>query len=121
MYVSAASSSRGDVAAKSKYSILFRYLPTCHIKNFDLILRVCKERCQDMKPGGKNMEKCTQVLIIGSGVAALQLAKNLRPDVNVTILTKSNVLHGNSALAQGGVAAALAENDDPYKHFKDTI
>ena len=67
------------------------------------------------------MEKCTQVLIIGSGVAALQLAKNLRPDVNVTILTKSNVLHGNSALAQGGVAAALAENDDPYKHFKDTI
>lgn len=67
------------------------------------------------------MEKCTQVLIIGSGVAALQLAKNLRQDINVTILTKSHVLAGNSALAQGGVAAALAESDDPYKHFKDTI
>lgn len=67
------------------------------------------------------MERRTNVIIIGSGVAALQLAKKLRRDMNVTILTKSAVLIGNSALAQGGVAVALSENDDPYKHYLDTV
>lgn len=61
------------------------------------------------------------VLIIGSGIAALQLAKKLRSDTNVKILTKSTILEGNSALAQGGIAAAISENDDPYKHYLDTM
>lgn len=67
------------------------------------------------------MERRTNVIIIGSGVAALQLAKKLRRDLNVTILTKSEMLNGNSALAQGGVAVALSENDDPNKHYVDTV
>lgn len=67
------------------------------------------------------MKGRTNVIIIGSGVAALQLAKTLRRDMNVTILTKSAMLIGNSALAQGGVAAAISENDDPYKHYLDTV
>ncbi len=67
------------------------------------------------------MEKRTNVIIIGSGVAALQLTKKLRRDIHVTILTKSEVLNGNSVLAQGGVAAALSEQDDFRKHYKDTM
>ncbi|MFE8703471.1 L-aspartate oxidase [Cytobacillus sp. FJAT-54145] len=63
----------------------------------------------------------TNVLIIGSGIAALQLAKRLRRDMNVIILTKSKVKHGNSYMAQGGVAAAMSSSDDPYKHFLDTL
>ncbi|TFE01535.1 L-aspartate oxidase [Jeotgalibacillus salarius] len=61
------------------------------------------------------------VLIIGSGVAALQLASKLGTDFNVKVLTKSTVRHGNSLLAQGGVAAAVGLNDGPEKHVADTL
>ncbi|EIJ79022.1 L-aspartate oxidase [Bacillus methanolicus PB1] len=63
----------------------------------------------------------SDVIIIGSGVAALQLARNLRSEINVRIITKSHVRNGNSYLAQGGVAAALGEKDSPYQHYVDTI
>ncbi|WP_066050072.1 L-aspartate oxidase [Robertmurraya korlensis] len=63
----------------------------------------------------------SDVLIIGSGVAALQLAKKLSCDINVIILTKSCVAEGNSNLAQGGIAAALALEDHPDKHYLDTL
>ncbi|RWR08096.1 L-aspartate oxidase [Siminovitchia fortis] len=61
------------------------------------------------------------VLIIGSGVAALQLAKRLRDDKNVIIITKSFLKNGNSNLAQGGIAAAIGKNDHPDSHFADTL
>ncbi|KAB2338697.1 L-aspartate oxidase [Cytobacillus depressus] len=65
--------------------------------------------------------KTANVIIIGSGIAALQLAKSLRCDLNVIILTKSNVKNSNSHFAQGGVAAAMGENDHPHKHYEDTL
>lgn len=65
--------------------------------------------------------KHTHILIIGSGVAALQLAKRLRSDLHVIILTKSIIYSSNSYLAQGGIAAAIGNNDNSYKHFLDTI
>lgn len=65
--------------------------------------------------------KRTDVLIVGSGIAALQLAKKIRDDLNVIILTKSTVKHGNSYKAQGGIAAAIGPEDNPYKHYLDTI
>ncbi|MBO0958467.1 L-aspartate oxidase [Neobacillus sp. MM2021_6] len=61
------------------------------------------------------------VLIIGSGVAALQLATLLNRDKNVRILTKSNIKNANSYLAQGGIAAAIGIGDDPSKHYTDTL
>ncbi|PLR75335.1 L-aspartate oxidase [Bacillus sp. V3-13] len=61
------------------------------------------------------------VIIIGSGVAALHLAKKIRSDINVIILTKSYLINSNSYLAQGGVAAALGKADDPAKHYADTL
>ncbi|MEH7504956.1 L-aspartate oxidase [Neobacillus drentensis] len=61
------------------------------------------------------------VLIIGSGIAALQLAVQLNNDVNVRILTKEKLRTANSYLAQGGIAAALGANDDPSKHIADTL
>lgn len=47
--------------------------------------------------------KCTDVLIIGSGVAALQLAVRLNKELNVRIITKSKIRTANSYLAQGGL------------------
>ena len=61
------------------------------------------------------------VLIIGSGVAALQLAVKLTNDLNVRIITKEKIRTANSYLAQGGIAAALGVNDHPSKHIVDTL
>ncbi len=61
------------------------------------------------------------VLIIGSGIAALQLASLLNKDLNVRILTKEKMRTANSFLAQGGIAAAIGEHDHPTKHTADTL
>lgn len=61
------------------------------------------------------------VLIIGSGVAALQLAVQLNTDINVRIITKEKLRTANSYLAQGGIAAAVGANDHPSKHIVDTL
>lgn len=63
----------------------------------------------------------TNVLIIGSGIAALQVAGQLSKDLNVIVLTKSRITHGNSSIAQGGIAAALGKHDHPLLHYKDTM
>ncbi|WP_160721945.1 L-aspartate oxidase [Bacillus sp. USDA818B3_A] len=61
------------------------------------------------------------VVIIGSGIAALQLAVQLNNHLNVRILTKGKVRTANSYLAQGGIAAAIGVNDHPSKHIGDTL
>lgn len=61
------------------------------------------------------------VLILGSGIAALQLASLLNKDLNVRILTKDKIRTANSYLAQGGIAAAIGEHDHPDKHIADTL
>ncbi|MBY0123938.1 L-aspartate oxidase [Bacillus sp. S/N-304-OC-R1] len=65
--------------------------------------------------------KQANVIIIGSGIAALQLARSLRYDLNVIVLTKSNLINSNSYFAQGGIAAAIASDDHPDKHYDDTL
>ncbi|MEN8701149.1 L-aspartate oxidase [Bacillus infantis] len=67
------------------------------------------------------MANRTDVIIIGSGVAALQLAKELSRGMNVIIFTKSKVTDSNSYMAQGGIAAALGSQDSPSLHLKDTL
>ncbi|MBY0096238.1 L-aspartate oxidase [Mesobacillus maritimus] len=65
--------------------------------------------------------KIANVLIVGSGIAALQLARTLKEDLNVMVLTKSTTTNGNSHMAQGGVAAALGVKDHPNLHYLDTL
>ncbi|MEH7254989.1 L-aspartate oxidase [Neobacillus niacini] len=61
------------------------------------------------------------VLILGSGIAALQLASLLNKHLNVRIITKEKLRTANSYLAQGGIAAAIGEHDHPVKHIADTL
>ncbi|PEC19538.1 L-aspartate oxidase [Bacillus cereus] len=61
------------------------------------------------------------VLIIGSGVAALRVAKEICHEKNVIIITKGTERNNNTHLAQGGIAAAVATYDDPHNHFEDTL
>ena len=67
----------------------------------------------------------TDVLIIGSGVGGLTTAIKIgeqRPDLKVTVLTKTNDDESNTSYAQGGVAAVWNLEADSYtKHLEDTL
>lgn len=67
------------------------------------------------------MNKHTDVIIIGSGIAALQAASTLGKHVNVTIITKSSVHTSSSYKAQGGVAAVMSIDDNITLHTADTL
>lgn len=61
------------------------------------------------------------ILIIGAGLAGLFLALKLAPR-RVTVLSQAPLGQASSsAWAQGGLAAALAPEDDPELHAKDTV
>ena len=66
------------------------------------------------------MEKTTLV-VVGGGVAGLYAALTAANDADVLLLTKGPVAASNSWHAQGGVAAALADDDNPALHADDTL
>ena len=61
------------------------------------------------------------VLIVGSGLAGLTLALNLAQTKKVCLVTKRALLESASGWAQGGIAAALSQEDSPDKHIRDTL
>lgn len=61
------------------------------------------------------------VVIVGSGLAALMAAKTLSVDKHVIIITKSDWTDSNSYLAQGGIAATNHRDDDPFTHLVDAL
>lgn len=63
----------------------------------------------------------TDVLIIGSGSAALRAAIEAARHRRVLVVTKKQRTESNSFYAQGGIAAALAEHDTPESHIADTM
>ncbi len=65
--------------------------------------------------------KKTDIIIIGSGIAALQLARQLQDQFHVMIITKEEIESGNSYLAQGGIAAPLGFKDTVHAHSEDTL
>lgn len=67
------------------------------------------------------MIKTCDVIIIGSGIAGLYAALMLKPSLDIVVLTKDRLEESNSYLAQGGIAAALGEDDSVNYHFQDTL
>ncbi|MDD2857098.1 MAG: FAD-dependent oxidoreductase, partial [Candidatus Nanopelagicales bacterium] len=62
------------------------------------------------------------VIVVGSGVAGLTAALHARrAGRTVLLITKAQVNEGSTRWAQGGIAAALADDDSPDEHFEDTI
>jgi L-aspartate oxidase len=62
------------------------------------------------------------VIVIGSGVAGLTAALNLRSHkLSVLLVTKAKIDEGSTKWAQGGIAAALGPGDSPEQHKKDTL
>lgn len=66
------------------------------------------------------MEK-ERVLIIGSGIAAMTLAKQLPKDKEILLITKGKIDDNNSVRAQGGIAAVTDAKDSWRAHFYDTM
>jgi len=62
------------------------------------------------------------VIVIGSGVAGLTTALNLRSyGLSVLLVTKAQIDEGSTKWAQGGIASALGPGDTPDQHKKDTL
>jgi L-aspartate oxidase len=63
------------------------------------------------------------VIILGSGIAGLNLARYVDKNLRVAIITKTKIGKGSSVLAQGGIASVSQNNDDDSLalHVEDTI
>jgi L-aspartate oxidase len=63
----------------------------------------------------------TDFLIVGGGIAGLRAAIALAPAGRVSVLTKADPNESNTGYAQGGIAAAVGDEDSPELHAADTI
>ena len=63
----------------------------------------------------------TDFLVIGAGVAGLRAAVELAAAGTVLVLAKREVTDSNTQWAQGGIAAALSDEDEISLHLQDTL
>jgi L-aspartate oxidase len=63
----------------------------------------------------------TDFLVIGAGVAGLRAAVELAVAGRVVVLAKREVTDSNTQWAQGGIAAALSDEDEISLHLQDTL
>ncbi|GLQ22853.1 L-aspartate oxidase [Algimonas ampicilliniresistens] len=61
------------------------------------------------------------VLVVGAGLAGLYLALKLAPRPVYVLTSRRSSKGAASAWAQGGIAAALSNEDSPESHASDTI
>src|SRR5665647_1296243 len=60
-------------------------------------------------------------IVVGSGLAGLLAAFHAADYGTVALISKSELDISNSYHAQGGIAAAIGEDDHPRFHFEDTL
>lgn len=63
----------------------------------------------------------TEALVLGSGLAGLVLALKVADQSKVLLCTKTDLKTTNSAMAQGGIAAVMSEEDSFDRHVADTL
>ena len=68
-----------------------------------------------------NSRERTDILVVGSGLAGLWFALKASKWGRVALITKDVVTESNTQYAQGGIAAAVAEEDTPGLHAGDTL
>jgi L-aspartate oxidase len=67
------------------------------------------------------IDRETDTLVVGAGVAGLFAALCAASESRVLVLTKGPLLWSTSLLAQGGIAAAMGADDSPALHAEDTL
>ncbi|HVG29501.1 MAG TPA: L-aspartate oxidase [Pyrinomonadaceae bacterium] len=64
----------------------------------------------------------TDFIVVGTGVAGLRAALEIASaGARAVVLTKERADESNTEYAQGGVAVALSEDDEPVLHVEDTM
>src|SRR6185503_197545 len=66
-------------------------------------------------------DRALALVVVGGGVAGLFAALCAAAEGDVLMVTKGPLLSSTSLLAQGGIAAAVGEDDDPSLHAQDTL
>jgi len=61
------------------------------------------------------------VVVVGSGIAGLTAALTVAPRARVAVVTKAAIADGATWWAQGGIAAAIGDDDSAQLHFDDTM
>jgi L-aspartate oxidase len=74
-----------------------------------------------MKPDKKRVTAETDFVVIGAGVAGLRAAIELASSGRVLVLAKFEVKESATQYAQGGIAAALSDEDEISLHLQDTL
>jgi L-aspartate oxidase len=69
----------------------------------------------------KSVPRETDFLVIGAGVAGLRAAIEMAKAGRVLVLAKREVTESNTQYAQGGIAAALSDEDEVTLHYQDTL
>jgi len=67
------------------------------------------------------MVRDTDFLVLGSGLAGLNAAIRLSAVGRVALATKRRLTESNTAHAQGGIAAVMADDDSMESHVADTL
>ena len=63
----------------------------------------------------------TDFVVVGAGVAGLRAAIELAPEGRVLVIAKDSLRESSSEYAQGGIAAALSDDDEVGLHEQDTL
>ncbi len=63
----------------------------------------------------------TDFIVVGAGIAGLRASVELASAGRVLCLAKCEVTESNTQYAQGGIAAALSDDDEVRLHLEDTL
>ena len=69
----------------------------------------------------KDLPNETDFIVVGAGIAGLRASVELASAGRVLCLAKKEVTESNTQYAQGGIAAALSDDDEVSLHLDDTL
>ncbi len=67
------------------------------------------------------MNRTTDILVIGTGIAGLAFALKVADHAEVVLVCKSKIDDTNTSFAQGGIASVMYSPDNFEKHVQDTL